>query len=196
MRAFGAISIFAGIQLGEVHLDRVVPERVIERGADDLGARRHLGIRGRIEFDLIEMTGRIRHAEARLQAGRLASADLPAVERDRLEPIGPADELGRRERPAADSIDEPARVGHLVDRVDVLRPNVVPYSRLRERVDDEVVAVRILDRRNLRCVQRHVVVDRNRIVGIKRRATATTAAGPPATARGAAPDTRRRTSAG
>ena len=54
----------------------------------------------------------------------------------------------------ADAIGEPARVGHFVDRVDVERANVAPLSGMPERVDDEVVAVRVLDRHDLRRVQR------------------------------------------
>ena len=157
------------VQFGEVHLHGVVPERVIERRPDDLRARRHFWIRRRIELDLIQMAGWIRHAEARLQSGGFAAAHLPPVERDRVMSIGTADEFGRRERTAADAVDEPARVGHFIDRVHVARPNVMPLHGTRKRVRHEIVEVGILDRPDLRRVQRHVIVDGDRIVRIERR---------------------------
>ena len=55
MRAFGSTLDRRRIQLGDVDLDGVVPEGVIERRPDNLRTRRHLGIRRRIELDLIEV---------------------------------------------------------------------------------------------------------------------------------------------
>ena len=49
------------------------------------------------------------------------------------------------------------------------RADVVPLPERRERVGDEIVPVRVLDRHDLRRVERHVVVGGDRIVGIERR---------------------------
>ena len=49
-----------GIDLREIHVDGVIAERVVERRADDFGARRHLGMIRRIDLELVDRLGRIR----------------------------------------------------------------------------------------------------------------------------------------
>ena len=69
------------IDLREVDVDDVVADRVIERGADDLGAARNLRIRRRVDLDLVDLPFGVSHAEARLHAGALPAGDLPAGRR-------------------------------------------------------------------------------------------------------------------
>ena len=103
------------IDLSGVDVDDVVADRVIERGADDLGAARHLGIRRRIDLDLIELPVGVGHAEAGLHAGALAAGHHPAVSRHAPRDRARVTDVGDDIVVAADAIGEPARVGHFVD---------------------------------------------------------------------------------
>ena len=132
MRASAAISMSRWIELGEIDLDGVVPEGVIKRRADDLCAGRHFGIRGRVELDLVEVAGRIRHAEALVEGpspcGPLTIQPSSEIDSNRSGPrTSSAVESGRAPHP----VDEPARVGHFVDRVDVPGAQVVPLAGSR-----------------------------------------------------------------
>ena len=160
-----------GGELGQVHLHRVVAERVVERGADDLGAGRHFRMVGRVDLDLVGLPAGVGHPEPGLDAGALVARDDPAVERDlRRTAIGPAHQRVERHLAAADAIGEPARIRHLVHRVHVHRAHVAALTLVAERIDDEVVAVAVLLRHRLRGVHHPVVVHPDRIVGIERRA--------------------------
>ena len=155
------------VQFGQVDVHRVVSERVIERRADDFRPRRQFRIGGRVEFDLIRVPFAVGHAESRLHARGFAARHLPAIQRYRLEAIRATHDIVNRHRVTADAVDEPRRVRHLVERVDVHRPEVPPLARRREGVDDEVVAVGVLDCLHRRGVGDRVVVDPQGIVGIE-----------------------------
>ena len=158
-----------GIELRQVAVDGVVAERVVEVRGDDLRAGRHLGIRRWVELDLIGVAGRIGHPESRSDAALLAAGDQPAVERDCVESIGAAPELLQRQVMLADPIDEPARVGDLVDRIHVHRAHVRRARRVPERVHEEVVAAAVVDRHDFRRVARRVIVRPEGIVRVERR---------------------------
>ena len=63
--AFGRDDDPRRIDVDDVAFDDVVAERVVNGGADDLGAAGHLGVARRVELDLIQPARRIRHAVAR-----------------------------------------------------------------------------------------------------------------------------------
>ena len=68
MVAFSEMTSALAIDVREVDLDDVVAEGVIERRADHFRAARQLGVRRRIDLDLIELARGIGHAEAGLNA--------------------------------------------------------------------------------------------------------------------------------
>ena len=57
-------------------------------------------------------------------AGCLRPDDGPAPRRGSVDRVGAARHLGNRDRLGVDAVREPARIRHLVDRVQVLRPDV------------------------------------------------------------------------
>ena len=117
------------IDFCRVDVDHVVAHRVIERGADDLGAARNLRIRRRVNLDLVDLPFGVSHAEARLHSGALPARDFPAGHIDAFRAIGPSSNRLGAHRIAADAIGKPARIGNFVDRVDVQRTNVPQLRR-------------------------------------------------------------------
>jgi hypothetical protein len=128
-------------------------------GADDLRRRRHLRIVRRIELDFIGMAVAVDHLESWRDARRFAAGYLPTVDRDRVEPIGAAHDLVDRHVAPADPVDEPARIGDFVDAVHVLGSHRLAAGQPAERVDEEVVAVAVVDRYDVRRVARLVIVN-------------------------------------
>ncbi len=177
--AFGSITTFSGSSSVMYTSTVVIAEGVIEGGADHLDAGRQLRIRRRIELDLICPARLVLHPESGLDPAGLTARHDPAVERDAGQRIGPSDDLFHGHLPAPDSIREPARVRDFVNRVHVQRAHVARLAEIGERVGHEVVEVRVLDRAGLRRVQRLVVVDPDRIVGIEARWSAATPTAPP-----------------
>ena len=94
---------------------------MVEGGADHLGAAGHLRVGRRIELDLPRVPFRADDAVAGLDAFALAGENGQFWTSTRVEPIGTAHDLRDAHRMAADAVDEPARIGQLVDRVDVDR---------------------------------------------------------------------------
>ena len=158
------------VDVGDVDLDDVVAERVIDRRADDLGARGHLGVatadRTRSARGASRDPGRDSRA-ARPRPCRRRSAS-PGCRAAALA-IGPAHQIFARQPLPPDAVGEPARVGHLVERVDVERRPIDALARRQERVLDEVVDVAGRRRHRLRRVEGAVVVDPDRIVRIEAR---------------------------
>jgi hypothetical protein len=154
-----------GVELGEVDIDDVVPERVIQGRADDLGAAGHLRVRRRIELDLPGMAVRGGDTIARLNAFALAGRDRPVLNVDAVDAVGAANDLRHAHRLPTDAVDEPARIGHLVDGVDVHRRRVAPLARLEERVAREVEEIALVDLRRAAGVERAVIVRPDGIVG-------------------------------
>jgi hypothetical protein len=142
---------------------------VIEGGADDLGAAGELGVRRRVDLNLIQLPRRVRHAEAWLDAPALAPRHHPSVERHALDAVGSLDDGRHCHLVPADPIGEPARIGHFIERVDVQGSNVAALAGLREGVDREVVAIRVFDRHDLRGVECTIVVRPARIVRVETR---------------------------
>ena len=91
---------WSGIELGDIDIDDVVAERVIEGGADDLGASGQLRVRVRVDFDLIQVARSCRSSGSRAEARALAAGDDPSVERQRRRVSGPrtssSSDIGRR----------------------------------------------------------------------------------------------------
>ena len=142
---------------------------MVEGGSDHLDSACQLRIRRRVDFNLIRLALGVGHAEAGLHAGALAAGDLPAVDGHALRAIRSSRDFCSAQFLAADPIGEPARVRDFVDRVDVERANISSLAGMPERVHDEVVAVRVLDRPGLRRVHCAVVIRPERIVGIEAR---------------------------
>ena len=163
-----------GIDLGEVHVDRVIPEGVIERGADHFGPRRHLGLTGRVDFELVDRPcriGSIDGAETGVKPAVLSADDGPRrAEADVA--IGAANQLGDRQIADADAIGEPAGIRHVVERIHIDRPDVSPIAGTAEGVLEEVVVVVEIDLARRGDVDDPVVVDGDRIVGQEARAGA------------------------
>ena len=155
------------IELGKIDVDHVVADRMVKGGADHLDTACQLRIRRRVDFNLIHLTLWVSHAEARLNAAALAPGDLPAVDGHPLGAIGAPRDFWNAQWLAADPIGKPARVRDFVDRVDVERANIPSLSGMSERIDDEVVAVRVFDRPGLRRVHCAIVIRPARIVGIE-----------------------------
>ena len=153
--------------------------------------RGHLGVRGRIELDLVELPLRVGHPETRLHAAALPpDTTQPSSEIER-QPIRPAHEISATTSPAG-------RCRFVNQLESGTSSTVLTFSArtsrrspgVAEGVDDEVVAVGVLDRDDRRRVERHVVVDRERVVGVEARAWRR------ARRRGAAPAAAAATSAG
>ena len=143
----------SAIELGQMDLDDPIADRVVEGRSDGLDRACQLRIRRRVHFDLIQLARRIGHPEAGLNARSLAPRDYPALEPDTVQLIRPSYHLFHAHRPPADAVREPARVRNFVDRVHVERAHVAPFAGLAERVDDEVVAVGVLDLPDLRRIE-------------------------------------------
>ncbi len=139
---------------------------MVKGGADDLGSTGEFRIRRRVDFNLIDLALRVGHAETRLHACGLAGGNLPGSQVDALDAVRSSRDLSRAHGRAADAVGEPARVRDFVDCVDVERTNISSLPRLAEGVDDEVVAVGVLDRDGLH-VQNAVVICPERIVGVE-----------------------------
>ena len=158
------------IETGQERFHLVVAEGVEDLGCDGDGSGRGLGIFRRIEFDEPGMALGVHGREARVSAGRFLADQDPFRRIRWLTDICAANELVVRERPGADAVREPARVGDLVDGVDVLRAQA---ARLVAGVDEQVVrqfeGLRALVRGCFRRILR-LRCARDRIVGIETRA--------------------------
>ena len=126
-------------------------------------------MRRRIELDLPEVLLGILDAIAGLSALGLAGDDRPVLDVRPGAAIGATHQCLARQPLPADAVGEPARVGHLVERVDVERRSIDALAGRHERVLDEVVDVAGRDLLRLRRVEGAVVVDPDRIVRIEAR---------------------------
>ncbi len=105
----------------EVVLGDVVAEGVEELRRDDLGAARHLRVRRRIELDEVDLPGLVANRESRGDAFASCRETIVHVPAGPCPVSGPFTSWSTVHRRASEPVGEPARVGHLVDRVDVDR---------------------------------------------------------------------------
>jgi hypothetical protein len=65
--------------------------------------------------------------------------DQPFLDVETLDAVGTAGDFRDAHRPLADPVRKPARVGHLVEGIDVGRANFLVAARIAELVGDKVV---------------------------------------------------------
>ena len=165
------------IERRQERLDLVVAERPEDFRCDADGAGGGPGRPRRIELEEPGLTPRIGRGEAGMRACRLLADQHPFRRVWRRTDVRAARDFFRRDRPGADAIGEPARVGDFVDGVDVL---CAQAARLVLRVDEQVVHqfvhLRLVVGRRFRGVPRFGLA-RDRIVGIETRRLGRSAGG-------------------
>ncbi len=107
-------------------LRNVIAERLKDSRRDDFGARRHLRVRRRVEFQKESLSGSIGDDEPRLHAFVLSLHDRPCSGRRSADTTEIAGESRRRCAGLAQPVGEPARRRHLVRRVHVQGAYVTP----------------------------------------------------------------------
>ena len=155
---------------GQVVLGDVVAEGVEELRGDQLGTARHLGEAFRVELDPVDLSGGVANGESWRDALALARDHGPRARRRAVRRVRALDERLEIKRPCARAgpVGEPARIGHLVDRVDVAGADVGMLARAEKRVLDQIVLITDLEGLNLRSVLR-LGVFRKGIVRIEAR---------------------------
>ena len=140
---------------GEVRLHLVVAQRPEDLGGDRHGGGGAFRERRRIELEEPGLALPIHSREARVRAGGLFPDNDPLRRVRRRADVRAAGDLLGRDRRGADAVGEPARVGHLVDRVDVLRSQAARRVAGRdEQVVDQLVHLRLAVRRRFRGILR------------------------------------------
>ena len=120
----GAMTTESRCTIGHEILDLVVAEGPEELRRHDHRAGGPLGIGRGVEGDEPVVSAGVGGREARRGAGALLAGDRPAPRLRRRPDHRSAGDLFDRQRTCPDAVGEPARIGHFVDRVDVLRPDV------------------------------------------------------------------------
>ena len=124
-----------------------------------------------IDFELIHLpgiAGTLRAEPGLIPARAFAAHNRPPVPLACLggvERVGASQNFTDRHRPYPDAIDEPARIGDLVDRVDVERPHRRPVAWRSELIRDQVEAFGQLHLGERAGVRHGVIVHRDRIGG-------------------------------
>ena len=140
--------------MNDIVLRYVVAKRVEKLRPDHVRSRRHLRVRQRIEFQQVQLPGRVPNAKSRRDAAGLGADDLPCSFHGRG-PIGAGapDQLFNAQGPGPDPVREPSRVvWRFSQGVHRLRGNerrrcpplfllCLPFPRLSERVFEEVIDV-------------------------------------------------------
>jgi hypothetical protein len=163
---FGQIDHVAG-ERDDVVLGYVVAERVKDFGRDDFGAGPELGIFGLVHLDEVQLACRVSDSESGSRSGGVTNEEAPASRCRTIRLIRPTTQLVEGQRLGPDPVGEPARVGDLVDRVDVAGSLIVPFARLQERVFDKIEPLTRRSRCDLGCVS-GFRKDGQRIVRIER----------------------------
>ncbi len=107
--------------VGDVVLRHVVAERPHQLRDGHFGPGRHAAVARRIEFQEPALTRRVLDRESRRHAVALRRGDRPRAGRRAVARVGAAKHVLRRQRTMTGAVGEPARVGDLVHRVEVLR---------------------------------------------------------------------------
>ena len=132
-----------GSKRGKVHLRHVIAEGPEQLGDHHLGPCRHRAITGRIELDEPDLPGCVANRETRRDAVVLGRDHGPVPRCRAVDGVGALQQVVHADRVHAYAVREPVRVGYLVHRVDVLRPDVRrpvarPVERVLERVVDQI----------------------------------------------------------
>ena len=141
---------------------------MIDGRANHLGTGRQVGILLGVELELIDLpfaerprVARVHGAEAGLKSGRaFVISDDPLFDVEPFHPVRTARDVRDRHRALANAVGEPARVGHLVERVDVDGTDLLQVARLTELVDEEIKPFAELARPGAAGVEGRVVVGR------------------------------------
>lgn len=144
-----------GAQHRQVVLRHEVPERPHQFRHRDFRAGRHRPMARRIELQEPPRARRVPDRESRRDAVALGGRDRPRAWNGTAGGVRSRRDVRGRQRPPAGAVGEPARIGHLVDRVQVLRAHTQRrIAQLAEQVEQQIGDQIDLPGRDLRGVLR------------------------------------------